>query len=149
LHGETGTGKEEISRLIHEGGPRRDKPMIRVNCGAIPAALVESELFGHERGAFTGAVQQKKGFLEAADGGTILLDEIGGLPAPAQAALLRTLETQRVTRVGSTKETQVDVRVLAATHRDLEVMCDTGAFRRDLFYRLNVVTLEIPPLRAR
>jgi transcriptional regulator with GAF, ATPase, and Fis domain len=149
LRGETGTGKEEVSRLIHEGGSRRDKPMIPVNCGAIPATLVESFLFGHERGAFTGADQPRPGIFEAANGGTVLLDEIGELPAAAQATLLRTLETRRVVRVGSTKEIEVDVRIVAATHRDLEAMCAAGTFREDLFYRLNVCMLEIPPLRER
>jgi transcriptional regulator with PAS, ATPase and Fis domain len=120
-----------------------------VNCGAIPGQLVESTLFGHERGAFTGALQQQRGVFEAADGGTVLLDEIGELPAAAQAALLRVLETKRITRVGATKEIDVDVRVIAATHRDLEAMCDGGQFRRDLLYRLNVMTMTVPPLRAR
>jgi DNA-binding NtrC family response regulator len=149
LHGETGTGKEVIARFIHEHSPRRGGPLICVNCGAIPALLVESTLFGHERGAFTGANQQQKGVFEAAAGGTVLLDEIGELPAAAQAALLRVLETKRVTRVGSTREIEVDVRVIAATHRDLEAMCDASTFRLDLLYRLNALTLKIPPLRAR
>jgi DNA-binding NtrC family response regulator/pSer/pThr/pTyr-binding forkhead associated (FHA) protein len=149
LQGETGTGKEVLSRLVHEGGPRRDKPMICINCGGIPSQLVESTLFGHEKGAFTGATQQHKGVFEAADGGTVLLDEVGELPAVAQATLLRVLETKRITRVGSTKEVEVDVRVLAATHRDLEAMCEKGNFRLDLLYRLNAMTLAIPPLRER
>jgi DNA-binding NtrC family response regulator len=149
LQGETGTGKEVLARFIHDAGPRRDKPMICVNCGAIPAQLVESTLFGHERGAFTGAVQQQQGVFEAADGGSVLLDEIGELPAAAQAALLRVLETKRLSRVGSTKEIEVDVRILAATHRDLEAMAIAGSFRADLYYRLGVMTLEIPPLRHR
>lgn len=148
LHGETGSGKEVLARLLHDAGPRRGKPLICVNCGAIPQTLVESTLFGHERGAFTGAVQHR-GIFEAADGGTVFLDEIGDLPAPAQAALLRVLETKRITRVGSTKEIAVDVRVVAATHRDLEAMCSTGAFRSDLYYRLSVMVVEIPPLRER
>jgi len=149
LSGETGTGKEVLSRFIHETGPRGRKPMICVNCGSIPAQLVESTLFGHERGAFTHAVQQQKGVFEAADGGTVLLDEIGELPAAAQTALLRVLESKRITRVGATREIEVDVRVIAATHRDLEAMTDAGTFRLDLLYRLNAMTLKIPPLRER
>jgi transcriptional regulator with PAS, ATPase and Fis domain len=149
LHGETGTGKEVVTRLVHEGGPRRDKPLVAVNCGAIPAELVESTLFGHERGAFTGAGQQQRGLFEAADGGTILLDEIGELPAPAQAALLRVLEEKRVRRVGATREIEVDVRVVAATHRDLAAMVEAGTFRRDLYYRLAVMEVTLPPLRER
>ena len=149
LQGETGSGKEVIARLIHGSGPRREKPMICVNCGALPAQLVESTLFGHERGAFTGAVQQQKGVFEAADGGTVFLDEIGELPAAAQAALLRVLESKRLTRIGSTREVEVDVRILAATHRDLEAMVAAGTFREDLYYRLCVMPLEIPPLRER
>ena len=149
LHGETGSGKELVARRIHGAGPRRAKPLVCVNCGAIPAQLVESTLFGHEKGAFTGALQQQKGVFEAADGGTVLLDEVGELPAPAQAALLRVLETKRITRVGSTREIEVDVRVIAATHRDLEAMSDAGAFRLDLYYRLGAIILAIPPLRER
>ncbi|AUX23525.1 sigma-54 dependent transcriptional regulator [Sorangium cellulosum] len=149
LRGETGTGKEVLARFIHDRSPRRAGPLICVNCGAIPALLIESTLFGHERGAFTGASQQHKGVFEAAAGGTVLLDEVGELPAAAQAALLRVLETKRVTRVGATREIEVDVRVIAATHRDLDAMCDEGTFRLDLLYRLNAMTLDIPPLRAR
>ncbi|MEO7327326.1 MAG: sigma 54-interacting transcriptional regulator [Minicystis sp.] len=149
LQGETGSGKEVLSRLIHESGPRKGKPLISVNCGAIPASLVESTLFGHERGAFTGAAQQQKGIFEAGDGGTVLLDEVGELPATVQAALLRVLETKRIVRVGSTREIEVDVRVIAATHRDLEAMCAAGTFRQDLYYRLNAMVLTLPPLRAR
>jgi DNA-binding NtrC family response regulator len=147
--GETGTGKEVVARAIHESGKRGDRPMICVNCGALPPQLVEGTLFGHERGAFTGASQQALGVFEAADGGTVFLDEIGELPAGAQAALLRVLETKRFTRVGSTKEVEVDVRVVAATHRDLEQMSAAGAFRSDLLYRLNAMVIEIPPLRER
>jgi len=147
--GETGTGKELLSRHIHEESPRRAKPLVCVNCAAIPQQLVESTLFGHERGAFTGANTQQKGVFEAADGGTVFLDEIGELPAPAQAALLRVLETKRFARVGSTKEITVDVRVIAATHRDLESMVEAGQFRQDLLYRLNAITLPILPLRER
>jgi two-component system response regulator AtoC len=147
--GETGTGKEVVARAIHEGGKRKDHPMICVNCGGIPSQLVESTLFGHEKGAFTGATAQAKGVFESADGGTVLLDEVGELPPSAQAALLRVLETKQFSRVGSQKEIEVDVRVLAATHRNLEEMAQTGDFREDLLYRLNAMTLAIPPLRER
>jgi DNA-binding NtrC family response regulator len=149
LHGETGTGKEVLARLIHDGGPRCKKRMVRVNCGAIPASLVESTLFGHEKGAFTGAVAQQKGVFEEADGGTVFLDELGELPLGAQTALLRVLETGSFARVGSTREIAVDVRLVTATHRDLEEMIAQGTFRADLYYRLSTVTLEIPPLRER
>jgi DNA-binding NtrC family response regulator/pSer/pThr/pTyr-binding forkhead associated (FHA) protein len=147
--GETGTGKELVALAIHGGGKRKGRPLICVNCGALPSQLVESTLFGHEKGAFTGASQQAQGVFEAADGGTVFLDEIGELPAAAQAALLRVLETKRVARVGSTREVEVDVRVVAATHRDLEQMSTTGGFRSDLLYRLNAMVIEIPPLRER
>ncbi|MBK8257052.1 MAG: sigma 54-interacting transcriptional regulator [Polyangiaceae bacterium] len=149
LQGETGTGKEVLARFIHESGPRASQPMICVNCGALPVQLIESALFGHERGAFTGAVQQQKGVFEAADGGTVFLDEVGELPPSAQAALLRVLESKRISRVGSTKEIEVDARIIAATHRDLESMVAAGTFRQDLYYRLCVMNLEIPPLRER
>ncbi|AGP32050.1 acetoacetate metabolism regulatory protein AtoC [Sorangium cellulosum So0157-2] len=149
LHGETGTGKEVLARMIHESGPRKGMRMVRVNCGAIPKDLVESTLFGHERGAFTGALQQQKGVFEEADGGTVFLDEIGELPPAAQAALLRVLEVGAFSRVGSSREIEVDVRVVAATHRDLEAMAASGAFREDLFYRLSGVVVDIPPLRER
>ena len=147
--GETGTGKEVIARAIHEDGPRASKPLGCVNCGALPEQLVESILFGHERGAFTGAEQRNAGVFEASDGGTVLLDEIGELPLSAQAVLLRVLETKRVTRVGGTTERPVDVRFLAATHRNLEAMCSAGTFRWDLYYRLNVMSLQLAPLRLR
>jgi DNA-binding NtrC family response regulator len=149
LIGETGTGKEVVARAIHEGGPRSKKRMACINCGAIPATLVESVLFGHERGAFTGASHHSKGIFEEADGGTVLLDEIGELSASAQAALLRVLETKQITRVGSNKEIPVDVRIIAATNRDLEAMCEQGHFREDLLYRINAMTLKIPPLCER
>ncbi len=149
LQGETGVGKEVLARLIHESGPRKDRPMVCVNCGAIPPSLVESTLFGHERGAFTGATQQQKGVFEEADGGSVFLDEIGELPLAAQAALLRVLETKKITRVGSTREITTDVRIIAATHRDLEAMCLEGTFREDLYYRMNTMVLTIPPLRDR
>ena len=149
LWGETGTGKEVLARYLHDRSPRRDRPMVSVNCGAIPAQLVESTLFGHEKGAFTGALAQQKGVFEAADGGTVFLDEIGELSPAAQAALLRVLETQRLTRVGSTREITVDVRLVAATHRDLEKMSEEGRFRSDLYYRLATMIVRIPPLRDR
>ncbi len=149
LHGETGTGKEVLSRLIHEHGPRRHKPMICINCAAIPTNLIESTLFGHEKGSFTGANHAQKGVFEAADGGTLLLDEVGELTPATQAALLRVLDSKRFTKIGSTKEIDVDVRVLAATHRDLEAMCEAGTFRQDLYFRLSTMTIVIPPLRNR
>lgn len=147
--GETGSGKEVIARALHERGPRRDRPLGCVNCGGLPGQLVESTLFGHERGAFTGAHQRHTGVFEAAQGGTVLLDEIGELPLETQSTLLRVLETKRVQRVGSVEEVAVDVRIVAATHRDLEQMCREGTFRWDLYYRINVVVLRVPPLRAR
>jgi DNA-binding NtrC family response regulator len=147
--GETGSGKEVVAAAIHNGSPRRNGPQRSVNCGAIPPTLIESILFGHERGAFTGADRSAPGLFEQADGGTILLDEVGELSQAAQAALLRVLETKRLMRVGGTEEIEVDVRVIAATHRELEVMADEGKFRRDLLYRLNTMTLHVPPLRDR
>ncbi len=147
--GETGSGKEIVARALHERSPRKSGPLIYVNCGALPEHLVESTLFGHERGAFTGATARAQGMFEAADGGTLLLDEIGELPPGAQAALLRVLENRRFSRVGGNQEIEVDVRVLAATHCDLQAMCVNGEFREDLLFRLNVMTIEVPPLRAR
>ena len=149
VHGETGTGKELIARANHDQSPRRGAPMRSINCGAIPATLVEGMLFGHERGAFTSADKQQKGLFEQAHGGTVFLDEIGELSSTAQAALLRVLETKKLMRIGGDREIDVDVRVVAATHRDLEAMCDAGGFRRDLLYRLNAVVLDLPPLRER
>jgi DNA-binding NtrC family response regulator len=149
INGETGTGKEVVARAIHDGGPRKKQPLRTINCAAIPESLIESVLFGHEQGAFTSADKSARGIFEQADGGTVLLDEIGELAASAQAALLRVLETKKVTRVGGDKEIDVDVRVIAATHRDLEAMVETGRFRLDLLYRLNTMTLRIPPLRER
>jgi DNA-binding NtrC family response regulator len=149
LQGETGSGKEVVARFIHDQSPRHERPLVAVNSGALPAQLVESTLFGHEKGAFTGASQRHAGVFEAADGGTVFLDEIGELPAEAQASLLRVLENKTVTRVGSTKELPVDVRIVAASHRDLEAMVVEGRFREDLLYRLNAMTLQIPPLRER
>ena len=147
--GETGTGKEVIARAIHQSGERAPHPLGCVNCGALPEQLVESTLFGHERGAFTGADQTQLGVFEASNRGTVLLDEIGELPLAAQAALLRILETKKVTRVGGTTERPVDVRFVAATHRNLEAMCEAGTFRWDLYYRLNVMNLQLAPLRFR
>jgi len=149
IHGETGTGKEVIARAIHASGPRKKAPLRTINCAAIPGMLIESVLFGHEQGAFTGADKSARGIFEQADGGTVLLDEIGELALSAQAALLRVLETKTVTRVGGDKEIAIDVRVIAATHRDLEAMVEAGRFRQDLLYRLNTMTLRVPPLRER
>ena len=149
IQGETGVGKEIVARAVHEASPRKDRPLRSINCAAIPAALLESALFGHERGAFTGADQRTTGLFEEADGGSLLLDEIGELSPAAQAALLRVLDTKRFCRVGSAREIEVDVRLLAATNRDLEAMVQQGAFRADLLYRLNTVVIEVPPLRER
>lgn len=147
--GETGTGKEVLAREIHARSHRQNKPMLSINCGAIPQTLMESVLFGHEKGAFTGADRQSTGHFQSADGGTILLDEIGELPLAAQVTLLRVLDNKTIQRVGSPREIPVDVRVLASTNRDLEAMCATGDFRLDLLYRINTMTLRIPPLRER
>jgi formate hydrogenlyase transcriptional activator len=149
LHGETGTGKELIARAIHSNSPRRERTFVRVNCAAIPSGLLESELFGHERGAFTGALMQKKGRFELADHGTLFLDEIGDISLELQPKLLRALQEQEFERLGSTRTTHVDVRLIAATHRDIPTMIHNGQFREDLFYRLNVFPIEIPPLRDR
>jgi DNA-binding NtrC family response regulator len=147
--GETGTGKELVARAIHRRSRRTAGPFVPVDCGAIPDALMESELFGHERGAFTGADARRMGLVEFADGGTLFLDEIGELPLPLQAKLLRVLQERRVRRVGARQENAVDVRVIAATSRNVDQMVDRGAFRRDLFYRINVVRIDLPPLRSR
>jgi len=149
LSGETGTGKEVIANAIHAGSPRRDKPFIKVNCGAIPESLIDSELFGHEKGAFTGAVTEKRGRFERADGGTIFLDEIGELPLSAQVRLLRVLQEREIERVGGSRPIPLDIRVIAATHRNLQSMVDDNLFREDLWYRLNVFPIMIPPLRQR
>jgi len=149
LHGETGTGKELFARAIHNRSPRHERTFVRLNCAAIPSGLVESELFGHEKGAFTGALMQKRGRFELADRGTLFLDEIGDISLELQPKLLRALQEQEFERLGSTKTTQVDVRLIAATHRDLQSMIHNNQFREDLFYRLNVFPIEIPPLRER
>jgi len=149
LHGETGTGKELIARAIHNLNARRDHPFVRINCAAIPSGLLESELFGHERGAFTGALMQKKGRFELADHGSLFLDEIGDISLELQPKLLRAVQEQEFERLGSAKTITVDVRIIAATHRDLRAMIREGKFREDLFYRLNVFPIEIPPLRER
>lgn len=149
LQGESGTGKELIARAIHTNGPRRDKPFIPVNCGALPDTLLESEMFGYEKGAFTGAVGTKMGLFESADGGTLFLDEIGELGQTLQVKLLRVMQDQEVRRVGSTTSTKVDVRIIAATNRDLEQLVKEGKFRNDLFYRLKVVPITLPSLAER
>ncbi|MBA1336975.1 MAG: Two-component system response regulator protein [Firmicutes bacterium] len=149
ITGESGTGKEMIANAIHYNSERKDKPYIKVNCGAIPESLMESELFGHERGAFTGAVSRKPGRFERANGGTIFLDEVGELSAATQVKLLRVLQEKQIERVGGTDVIDIDIRVIAATNRDLKSMLEEGAFREDLYYRLNVMPIELPPLRER
>ncbi len=149
INGESGTGKELLARRIQQTSRRKDKPFIAVNCAAIPDNLLESELFGHEKGAFTGAIERKKGKFELADGGTLLLDEIGELPMMLQAKLLRALQEREIDRVGGKEPIQVDVRVIATTNRNLARECAEGCFREDLFYRLNVFPLKVPPLRER
>ncbi|MEM9403963.1 MAG: sigma 54-interacting transcriptional regulator [Pseudomonadota bacterium] len=149
IQGETGTGKELIGRAVHEGSSRRDHPLVKVNCAALPASLIESELFGHEQGAFTGAAGLKPGRFELADGGTLFLDEIGEIPIELQAKLLRVLQDGEYQRVGGTKSLHTDVRIIAATNRPLELAIANGTFRSDLYYRINTFLLEVPPLRER
>ena len=149
LHGETGTGKELIARAIHNLSSRRERAYVRMNCAAIPSGLLESELFGHEKGAFTGALMQRKGRFELADGGSLFLDEIGDISLELQPKLLRAIQEQEFERLGSSKTIQVNVRLIAATHRDLGAMIKEEKFREDLFYRFNVFPIEIPPLRER
>jgi len=149
LHGETGTGKELVARAIHNLSSRRDRPYVRMNCAAIPSGLLESELFGHERGAFTGALMQRKGRFELADRGTLFLDEIGDISLELQPKLLRAVQEQEFERLGSASTIKVNVRMIAATHRDLGEMIQEEKFREDLFYRFNVFPIEIPPLRER
>src|SRR5512146_2675086 len=149
LFGETGTGKEIIARALHEHSAFRHGPFRRVNCGAIAPDLIDSELFGHEQGAFTGAITRRKGWFEQADGGTLFLDEVGELSLPAQVRLLRVVQDGEVVRVGGERAVRVDVRIVAATHRDLPVMVEAQTFREDLYYRLSVFPIFIPPLRDR
>ena len=149
IRGETGAGKEVIAERLHAQSPRRDKALVRVNCAAVPESLLESELFGHVKGAFTGATSDKRGFFQVADGGTLFLDEIGDVPLAVQVKLLRALETQRVQPIGSRDEQAVDVRIVTATHRDLEAMVQAQTFRQDLYYRIAGFVLDVPPLRER
>jgi transcriptional regulator with PAS, ATPase and Fis domain len=149
IRGETGTGKEMLARFLHTQSPRAPKPFLAMNCGAIPENLIESELFGHEKGSFTGADQRKIGLFESADGGTVFLDEIGDLPLALQVKLLRILQEGEITRIGNPNPVKVDVRVVSATHRDLAAEVESGRFRQDLYFRLSVLDLLLPPLRAR
>lgn len=149
IRGETGTGKELLAKAIHFNSRRREGPFVTINCGAIPSELLESELFGHLKGAFTGAIVHKKGRVEMADGGTLFLDEIGELPPPLQVKLLRLIQEREIEKLGASGPLKVDVRIIAATHRNLQAMVEDGAFREDLYYRLAVIPLELPPLRER
>jgi two-component system, NtrC family, response regulator PilR len=149
IFGESGTGKELVAKLIHESGPRREGPFVPVNCGAIPSELMESELFGHKRGSFTGAVSDKKGLIQSAEGGTLFLDEIADLPLHMQVKLLRVIQEKAVRPIGEQAEVGVDVRVLSATHKNLSQLVAEGRFREDLFYRVNVIELRVPSLRER
>jgi DNA-binding NtrC family response regulator len=149
IHGETGTGKELVARSLHFEGARRDGPFVEVNCASIPSDLLESELFGHEKGAFTDAKERKIGLVESADGGTLFLDEIGEIDQAMQAKLLKLLEEKTVRRIGSTKERKVELRIISATNRDLERMVKEGKFRSDLYFRLRIITIDVPPLRER
>ena len=149
LTGETGTGKELIAKAIHAKSNRANNPFIAINCGAVPDSLLESELFGHQKGAFTGAVQARKGFLEVVSGGTLFLDEIGEISSKMQIDLLRVLEEKKISRIGSSQSIDIDFRLISATRRDLEKAISEGSFREDFFYRINVIKIEIPPLRRR
>ena len=149
ISGESGTGKERVARMIHASGPRASRPFIPVNCGAIPGDLLESELFGHIKGSFTGAIMDKKGLFQAADGGALFLDELAELPQHMQVKLLRAIQEKTIRPVGSQKEIQVDIRILSATNKDLQRLVDEDRFRQDLFYRINVIAIKVPPLRER
>src|SRR5580704_9611137 len=149
IYGESGTGKELVARLIHESGPRSDGPFVPVNCGAIPTELMESELFGHKRGSFTGAIADKKGLVQSAEGGTLFLDEVADLPLHMQVKLLRVVQEKTVRPIGESREETIDVRILSATHKNLGELVAQGQFREDLFYRINVIELRVPSLRER